>query len=188
MSQITVTLNQAPLKDLNISGETSLTDAIALAQSSLPAHEVIHQIIIDDQHCDLATADELENIPLGQISTLQFFSQEVDAIAAEGLQDLQEAIAHCETRLSTSARSFRLGQVDDGGGAFLEGASLLHDVLQFFTALGQQRGIKDQDPIARRFHKQEAAMVQTFQELEKAQQASDWNLLADLIQYELTPI
>jgi len=188
MSKITVTLNDELLEGLDVTSETTLAEAIALAQSSLSESEVINQIIIDKEHCDLATSEELETLPLGQISALVFKTQNIAEITQEGLEDLGDAIKHCETKFATSARSFRLGQVSDAGGDFLEGANLLQDVLRFFNAVGHQRGLTPQDPIQLRFHHQEEVMVQTFQEMEKAQLASDWNLLADLIQYELTPI
>ena len=70
---------------------------------------------------------------------------------------------------------------------FLQGADMLHDALSFLRLYLNQQGDQGDQALPLTYQRITDELTQALMALEEAQQAQDWTLVADLMDYELKP-
>jgi hypothetical protein len=188
MQPLHISLNQEDLS-LHNTDTSSVADLLdQIQREHLAPNEVFASIYINGTAwSDDAPNDTLRAIPALGIQRLEVFTQTADAVASAGLQDLSLILSMIRDQLREATPLLRGHQIAEGFAAFLQGADMLHDALYFLRLYLDHRSIPQEHHTRADYQTTNDTLTEVLITFEHAQQRQDWNLLADLIEYEIIP-
>ena len=159
----------------------------SLSRDHLRSNQVLSTILIDGHFWRKEWDAHLDQLSTSKISRLQIYSQSPEDAAQTGIEEVVEVIGVVETNLKTSARAFRFGEMNKALASFLEGAGMLKDAMHFLTLYISHTGVGVDDPRRVTLARLDGELSEVVEVFNEAQQAEDWSLVADLIEYEMLP-
>ncbi len=186
MEVLQIQLNRNAV-DLRYTQEHSVAEVLTQIQEHhLEPGHVLSTVCIDGTLWQQEWDKELTQISVGEIHQLELSSQLPTSAAAEGIEDLQAILHLSEEHMRQACESFRHMRHVEGLLLFVEGFEHLRDAMHFMELYINFMG--NCPPRARDlFTKTDQSLLEISNNLENAIHDSDWNLVADLIEYELQP-
>ncbi|MBF0551815.1 MAG: hypothetical protein HQK60_14930 [Deltaproteobacteria bacterium] len=184
-------LNGEELIVEGLNNDATLGDMIKVVETRfLPKGHVITIIKVHDDEISHEAEMDLMPESLAGIRSLEISSADPMMLAAEGIKDAQEYIKKLIGGVGEALSFFRTMSVQDGGRILVK----IVEGLNWFTQI-----VSRSEPYLHidyaSYHYQGKTLAQHFGtlrqtiiQMSEAQARNDWVLLADLLEYELTPI
>lgn len=187
MDALEITLNEKPL-ELAIVDETPLESVLETIQvHHVTSDEVVSSIYIDGTYWGRERDAELKQIRAKDVRSIAVVTETPDKIASQGLQDLQVITGMIHEHMRGAAETIRLGRLGEGLLLFLQGADMLRDALHFVRLFLGHNQYEESHEAHGRLQDIHEGITESLKKFELAQQADDWNLISDIIDYEITP-
>jgi hypothetical protein len=184
-----------------------------IESGQLPTGQVLHRIVLDGEVLEEADEQAKQDLPVGEIEMLEFYSARPIDLTLEGFNFATEILPSLAEDLQTTATDIRSGNIEEGLNKFGECLSyigwfitLSNSALEILGRGGQQLAEQQEDIVeatreSELSHEpppERLAGIKTFasmenlrqklNDLETVQRNQDTVLLADLLEYELLPI
>lgn len=174
--------------EIEVPEAATVADAVsAVAVAHVPAGQVIAAVYVNDLFWQQDWESELAGLTLSEMQSVRVETLCPEDAATDGLRDLEEILDLTTSRFEKAADDLRFGDHTRGLLVFASGADLMRDALQFVGLYTDHLGVGPSHPAVAISQEVEAKIVEALPAFEAAQQAKDWALLADVVEYEISP-
>lgn len=185
-----ITINQETIV-LNTDG---LTNFAELFQRLMDQHvgqgNVIISVKLNQENLDEEKMKDLASIPLSRIDQLELQTTNVLHLVLDGTEKINQLIEQLVPAMEETADKFRTQPEEEANLFFRECLDGLMEIVEFVENFEKATGIDfSQETIqGARVSDRQTRLLEVSNQLHDAQQQKDWVMLADLLEYELTPI
>ncbi len=172
--------------DLNLDNISNLEELIyKVMENYVPGDRLITEVKINDVTFSERWPGEARVIPLDKIYKIEFLTKPLDFVAEKLLEDLPYKIDEITAGLKESAELYRVADEQEANLNFVKVITALRDFINFITQLKRVNIINwDNLDLEDDYDK----LIKLIDEMLDVQEDEDWILLADLIEYELSPL
>jgi len=185
-----ITLNQEAIV-LHTDG---LTNFAGLFQRLMDRHvgkgNVIISVKLNQENLDEEKMKNLSSIPISRIDQLELQTTHVLHPVLDGTEKINQVIEQLIPAMEETADKFRTRPEEEAILPFWECLDGFLEIVEFVENFEQATGIDfSQETIqGARVSDRQTRLMEVSNQLHEAQQEQDWVMLADLLEYELTPI
>jgi hypothetical protein len=152
--------------------------------------KLIVEVKVNDKTFSERWPGEAKIIPLDKIVKIEFLTESIENIAVKMLETIPEQINSISEGLLNAAELYRVADEQEANLNFVKMLTLLRDFVNFITQLKNSNVIpwEKVDVEGMDIEAHYKKLIDLIDEMLEVQEDEDWILLADLIEYELTPI
>lgn len=172
--------------DLNLSEISNLEELIyEVMENKVPGNRLITEVKINDVTFSERWPGEARVIPLDKIYKIEFLTKPLDFVAEKILEDIPNKIDEITAGLKEAAELYRVADEQEANLNFVKVVTALRDFINFISQLKRVNIINWENlELEEDYDK----LIRLIDEMLDVQEDEDWILLADLIEYELSPL
>ena len=172
--------------DFNLDEVSNLEELIyEVMENHVDGNRLITEVKVNDVTFSERWPGEARVIPLDKIYKIEFLTKPLDFVAEKMLEDIPNKIDEIISGLKEAAELYRVADEQEANLNFVKVVTTLRDFINFITQLKRVNIINwDKLELEEDYEK----LIKLIDEMLDVQDDEDWILLADLIEYELTPI
>ncbi len=172
--------------DLNLEEISNLEELILdVMENKVPGDRLITEVKINDVTFSERWPGEAKIIPLDKIYKIEFLTKPLDFVAEKILEDIPNKIDEIIVGLKEAAELYRVADEQEANLNFVKVVTALRDFINFISQL-KRVNIVDWDKLE--LEEDYDKLIKLIDEMLDVQEDEDWILLADLIEYELSPL
>ena len=172
--------------EVGLTDAASVTDLIEAVQKDHVPHGMVIGSIYLNGVCWHPDWDaDLASLSVDEVTEVRLETLEPSVAAQEGLQDLVEVLDLMEDGIRKASDDLRFGNHARGLLAFADVADLIRNAMQFFALYAEHEQLTDAHPGLKPLIVAEREIAGCLPAFESAQEAQDWALVADIIEYDL---
>jgi len=172
--------------DLDLSNFSNLEELIYdVMEKHVDGNKLITEVKINDVTFSERWPGEAKVIPLDKIYKIEFITKPLHVIADKFLEDLPNKIDGIIEGLKEAAELYRVADEQEANLNFVKVINALREFINFIAQLKRVDIIEwDKLNLEEDYEK----LINLMDEMVDVQEDEDWILLADLIEYELSPL
>jgi len=172
--------------DLNLEEISNLEELIyEVMENKVPKDRLITEVKINDVTFSERWPGEAKVIPLDKIYKIEFLTKPLDYVAEKILEDIPVKIDEIISGLKEAAELYRVADEQEANLNFVKVVTALRDFINFISQLKRVEIIKWENLDLEDDYEK---LIKLIDEMLDVQEDEDWILLADLIEYELSPL
>ncbi|MFQ5561467.1 MAG: hypothetical protein ACE5FU_12915 [Nitrospinota bacterium] len=180
-----ITVNGSPV---TVGGEIKTLKSLisTLKKDHIDSQDLITKIVIDEKEVDISES----NFPLTDSSTIALVSEPPRQLAKTSIENLQTHITQILPSLEKSADKFRTEGEEEANKYYSDCLGALQLFSELIDGVSKMLDL-DYSKIHSKDGRKNDDIIKTqklFEAMHEAQTQKDWILLADVIEYELTPV
>jgi hypothetical protein len=187
---VKVTLNRDEM-ELNVEGFNILGDILQdIREKRFAETEFISSISINGEEVGAEKLAGLENRPLSGITSIEIKTDNPRDISLRVLSNMSEFLEHLITLINQSADKFRLDDESEANKHFI---GCVEGLQTFVSVLDKIKNLNKLDFSAITYEstpvsEKQERLLKVFNSLHNTQKIKDWISIADLLEYELSPL
>ena len=172
--------------DFNLDEVSNLEELIyEVMENHVDGDRLITEVKVNDVTFSERWPGEARVIPLDKIYKIEFLTKPLDFVAEKVLEDIPNKIDEITAGLKEAAELYRVADEQEANLNFVKVVTTLRDFINFITQLKRVNIINWENLDLEDDYEK---LIKLIDEMLDVQEDEDWILLADLIEYELTPI
>jgi len=171
-------------KIIDVASGDSVAEVINGMAAMLPEGHVLHMIEINGIAWDPDFDSKLGNVPLDIVERLAITTQRPETAATDGLAELSPLADAAADLLREAARYFRLGDAEKASTGFVQAIEIVSDVTKFLPLYFDFAGQTGKSAPYEKYSEIIEVIEGAGMSIAEAQTNGDWNLLADVVEYE----
>lgn len=179
-----ILLNGDPIEVGHADTVAELINGMALL---LPDGHVLASIEIDGVAWEPDQDAQLATVTVESTSHINVTTQRPETAAQNGIEEIGMLANAAASLLVESAGSFRLGQLEPAGLAFVQAIDLVGDLTKFLPLYFDFVALRPANSTRVKYGVVTEAIEAAGTSVVDAQGRGDWNLVADVTQYDLAP-
>lgn len=178
--------------EVDLTGAETLSDIIAIVtDKSFEPDETIVNAIVNDQKMDKASLASMADVPASEISSVSLSTvKSPQAKTAELLNEMGNYLNGLSSGIGEVADVFRVGSPEKANAMLLDalgGLSAFVELIQATKMVSKtDLSIISKDGVT--MESLEERLLGVLRDFQKGQEDNDWVTVADLLEYELSPL
>ncbi len=178
-------------KKMNLSGAITISEALdRVSKEELQCNNLVTEVMVNGKNLSLADEKEAEAITCDQVESLAVTSCTSGDLLQESLADSLVYVGEMLPLMDKTAEFYRQGKTHEANQAYGQCLEAVQRLLKSGVVIKTAMALLREDISLDHFMVLEGkeGVLALFQSMLEAQTSHDWVLLADMLEYEITPL
>ena len=178
-------------KKMNLSEAITVSDALdVVSKGELQCNHLVTEVMVNGKSLSLEDDKEAEGIACDQVESLAVTSCTSSELLQESLKEALAYVGEMLPLVSKTAEFYRQGKAHEANQAYGQCLEAVQRLLKSGVVIKTAMALLREDIELDHFMVLEGkgGVLELFEGMLEAQSSHDWVLLADMLEYEITPL